>query len=215
MKEYFAKYRLLARTNLYPISRSTKTEIEVQSLPVESVIRYNLVRAEVSKEEKIDAILLFGSMSPRKNILRTVMAWDLIQQEFPEFKLTLVGHYSNFAKLLILSILRLGTDSICFTGEISDFELDKLFQNSKLLVAPSTVEGLGLPLIRAIESGMPFICSNIDSYLEFVGNKKSFFDPFSVHEISRTIRSAITFPDQYVTGIDSVEIGTVDFSEII
>jgi glycosyltransferase involved in cell wall biosynthesis len=215
MKDYFAKYRLLAGTNLYPISRSTKTEIEAQGFQSENVIRYNLVQAEVSEEEKVSAILLFGSISPRKNILRTVMAWDLIQQEFPEFKLILVGHYSNFAKLLILSILRSGTDSICFTGEISDFELDKLFQNSKLLVAPSTVEGLGLPLIRAIESGMPFVCANIESYLEFVSNKKSFFDPYSVHEISRTIRSAITSPDQYVTGIDSVEIGTVDFSEII
>ncbi len=215
MKVYFVKYQLLARANLYAISRSTEAEIELQGLPVKNVIRYNLVTGETSKAEKDKNILLFGSMTPRKNILRTVMAWDLIQQEFPDYKLVLVGRYSNSAKFLILNVLKSGKDSICFTGEISDLEVDKLFQSAKLLVAPSTAEGLGLPLIKAIEFGTPIICARIDSYLEFVANKKSFFDPFSVSDISQNIWYAVASPDEYITDINLVKIGKVDFSNII
>jgi glycosyltransferase involved in cell wall biosynthesis len=215
MIQYFSKFRLLAGSNLYPISRSTKREVEAQGLQVRDVLRFDLVDEEKSNDGKENTILLFGSMSPRKNILRTVMAWDRVQHEFPEFRLMLVGHYSNFAKLLISYILKLEDNSICFAGEISDFELDKLYRNSKLLIAPSTCEGLGLPLIRAIEFGLPFICADNDSYLEFVVNKISFFNPFSVFEMSQSIRSAITALDEYVNRSESVNIGTLDFSEIV
>ena len=160
-------------------------------------------------------LLVFGSMSPRKNVLRTVIAWDALQREFPDYKLTLVGAYGNAAKFLILKVLNSKTNSICFTGEISDLEIQDLFQSAELLIAPSTLEGLGLPLIKAIEIGTPFICADIDAYRELVTNKESFFNPFSVKEISRKIQSAIDSPDQFITRVESVTVGTIDFSLVV
>ena len=215
MKEYFEKSNLLAEANLYTISRSTQAEVEREGLKVKNVIKYNLINKKNSSIEKDKIILLFGSLNPRKNILRIVKAWDLIQQDFPGYKLTLVGRYSKTSKLLILSIISSGSNSICFTGEISDLEIDNLFQMSELLIAPSTIEGLGLPLLRAIEFGTPLICANIDSYVGLVSNEESFFDPFSVHDITQKMRSAITSPLEYGNKIESVEIGTIHFSEVI
>lgn len=215
MRSYFAKYNLLSRSQIFSISVSTKLEIENQNLKVTDVIKYKLVKLETSTVQKDKSILVFGSMNPRKNILRTVIAWDMIQKDFPNHKLTLVGHYSKTAKFLILSMTRLGHNSISFPGEISDVELNKLFQRSSLLVAPSTFEGLGLPLIRAIELGIPMICSDIHSFREIVSNEKSFFNPFSISEISRALKFAILSPDEYITEIESVEIGAVKFSQII
>ena len=215
MRAYFAKSRLLPGTNLYPISRRTKAELETQGFKVKDVIKYKLTDANSSTFEKDKTILLFGSMNPRKNILRTVMAWDLIAHNLPEYTLTLVGHYSNVAKFLIRKILGSETNSICFTGEISDLGLDQLFQSASMLVAPSTEEGLGLPLIKALEFGTPVICANIDAYRELVSNKKSFFDPYSIHAISQALQRAITCPDEYISNMNSLTIGAVDFSELI
>lgn len=215
MRSYFAKYHLLSRSQIYTISVSTKWEVETQNLKAIAVIKYKLVKLETSAVQKDKTILLFGSMNPRKNILRTVIAWDLIQKDFPNHKLTLIGHYSKTAKFLILSLTRSGNNSISFPGELSNVELNELFQKSILLVAPSTFEGLGLPLIRAIELGIPLICSDIHSFREFVSNEKSFFNPFSISEISRTLRSALLSPDKYITEIELVKIGAINFSELI
>ena len=215
MKTYFAKYYLLTEANLYAISSSTKAKLEAEGFQVRDVLKYKLIKATTPAAQKDMSILLFGSMSPRKNVLRTVIAWDLIQREFPHFKLILIGHYSNAAKFIILNVLKSDINSVRFTGEISDLELHNLFQRSKLLIAPSTLEGLGLPLIKAIEYGLPFICSDIDSYRELVANKESYFNPISIKEISQKIRSTINSPDKYITDIDSVKIGTIDFSQVV
>jgi glycosyltransferase involved in cell wall biosynthesis len=111
--------------------------------------------------------------------------------------------------------LRSGSNSIEFTGEISDLEINRLLQKSTLLVAPSTAEGLGLPLIKAIEFGTPFICAKIDSYQEIVVGTDSFFNPFSVRDISQNLRLAITSPDAFITDPALSKIGVVPFSEIV
>lgn len=215
MKRYFAKYRLLNATNLYAISDSTKAALEAEGFHVKGVLKYKLIKPKTMLGKKDKSLLVFGSMSPRKNVLRTVIAWDAVQREFPNHKLTLVGYYSNAAKFFILKFFNSDANSICFTGEISDLEIHHLLQNTELLVAPSTLEGLGLPLIKAIEIGTPFICADIDAYRELVANKESFFNPFSVKEISRKIQSAIASPDIYITDVESVRIGTIDFSVVV
>jgi len=215
MRIYFSKYVLLKRAKLYTISRSIKSEIESQGLLVENVIKYRLTKRESLEKERDKNILLFGSTSPRKNILRTVMAWDLVQADFPECKLTLVGHYGRFSKSLILGVLKSDPKSIYFTGEISDLEIDSLFEKSSLLIAPSTAEGLGLPLIKAIEFGIPLICASIGPYHEIVPNKESFFNPYSVHDISKVMHHAITSPEKFINNIEDVQIGLANFSEII
>lgn len=215
MKRYFAKYRLLKTTNLYAISESTKSELEAGGFHVKGILKYNLIKAKTVSGKKEKTLLIFGSMSPRKNVLRTVIAWDAVQRDFPEHKLTLIGHYSNAAKYIILKILKSDANSVCFTGEISDLEIHHLFQSTDLLIAPSTFEGLGLPLIKAIETGTPVICADILAYRELVTNKESFFNPFSVKEISRKIQSAMNFPDEYIIKEESVEIGTIEFSKVV
>jgi len=215
MRAYFSKSRLLAKTNLFAISRNTKAELETQGLKVKGVIKFKLNDVRNNRVKKDNTILLFGSMNPRKNILRTVMAWDLIEQDFPDYRLSLIGNYSNIAKFIIRNIFKSDTNSIYFTGEVSDLWLDKQFQSASILIAPSTHEGLGLPLIKAFEFGTPFVCSNIDSYRELVLNKKSFFDPYSINEISQTLRAAIISPDEFISNINLIEIGNVDFSELI
>ena len=215
MKKYFAKYRLLKAANLYAISGSTKAVLEAEGFDVKGVLEYKLIKSKTMLGKKEKSLLVFGSMSPRKNVLRTVLAWDAIQREYPNHKLKLVGYYSNAAKFFIRKFFKSDTNSVFFTGEISDLEIHHLFQNTELLVAPSTLEGLGLPLIKAIELGTPFICADIDAYRELVVNKESFFNPFSVKEISRKIQSAIDSPDEYITSVESVRIGTIDFSVVV
>lgn len=49
-------------------------------------------------------------------------------------------------------------------------ELPKIYKVCKLLFFPSIYEGFGLPLLEAMQCGIPIVCSNNSSIPEVVGN---------------------------------------------
>jgi glycosyltransferase involved in cell wall biosynthesis len=51
------------------------------------------------------------------------------------------------------------------------------------LVYPSQYEGFGLPLLEAMSTGCPVICSNVPALVEVAGDAGQYFDPFSVDSI--------------------------------
>jgi glycosyltransferase involved in cell wall biosynthesis len=54
---------------------------------------------------------------------------------------------------------------VLLTG-ISDGELQWCYRNCKLLLAPSSIEGFGLPVAEALLAGCPVVCSDIPAFRE-------------------------------------------------
>jgi glycosyltransferase involved in cell wall biosynthesis len=52
---------------------------------------------------------------------------------------------------------------------ISDAELQWCYRNCKLLLAPSSIEGFGLPVAEALLAGCPVVCSDIPAFREIGG----------------------------------------------
>jgi glycosyltransferase involved in cell wall biosynthesis len=55
------------------------------------------------------------------------------------------------------------------------------------LVFPSLFEGAGLPVIEAMEQGLPVACSRIPPLVEYAGDAASFFDPEDVEAIADSL----------------------------
>jgi len=70
-----------------------------------------------------------------------------------------------------------------FVHEISDEDLASIYRGALCLIMPSRYEGFGLPVIEAMASGCPVLCSNATSLPEVAGDAAVFFDPEEIDEL--------------------------------
>jgi len=70
--------------------------------------------------------------------------------------------------------------------------LRAFYKCASLFVCPALYEGFGLPLLEAMQSGVPIVCSNTSSMPEVVGKAALTFDPMSVISIYEAILEVLT-----------------------
>jgi glycosyltransferase involved in cell wall biosynthesis len=65
---------------------------------------------------------------------------------------------------------------VVFRAGVTDPELAWLYANCEMLVAPSSIEGFGLPVVEALQCGARVLCSDIPVFHEIAGNGVQYFD---------------------------------------
>jgi glycosyltransferase involved in cell wall biosynthesis len=140
-------------------------------------------------------ILCVGSVEPRKNLIRLLKAFSLINTI--EYKLVVVGGKNKlFNGLSLDTELNDDTlDNIIFTGYVSDDELINLYSNAIAFIYPSLYEGFGIPPLEAMKFGCPTIVSNISSLPEICDDASLYVDPFSVESIQEGLLQLILSSD--------------------
>lgn len=76
-------------------------------------------------------------------------------------------------QLIFLNELPAAKESRFTTGE----DFPAIYQQALALVYPSIFEGFGLPVLEALWSGLPVICSNTSSLPEVAGDAALYFAP--------------------------------------
>ena len=122
----------------------------------------NSIFRNLNLEKKNQIISILGD-DPRKNVDNLLAAWSQLPRDILEsYTLKIVGNFSSERIDFYLRNLSRGstvTDSIVFTGSISDSELEVELNSSIALFHPALSEGLGLPILEAIVVGVPAITS--------------------------------------------------------
>ena len=126
-----------------------------------------------------------GSLHPRKNIPTLVKAFALFKKESGSaHKLLLAGPafwgLTDIHKVIDDSGLR---DEIIFTGRLGDDDLALVLGSATALTFIPYYEGFGIPLIEAMQAGIPIITSNVTSLPEVAGNAALLVNPFDMSEI--------------------------------
>jgi glycosyltransferase involved in cell wall biosynthesis len=112
-------------------------------------------------EGREKALLYVGSLIERKGVIYLLRAMLKLRQEYPFYKLLIVGE-GHLQKELeeFVNAHHLG-DRVTFLGTKSQSEVANLMRRAKVLILPSTEEGQGAVLVEAMASGTPCVGSDI------------------------------------------------------
>ncbi len=123
--------------------------------------------------------LYTGSVHPRKNIMTLLKGFSWFKKRHQSnMKLVLAGRMAwkneDFVKLMETYKYR---NDVVMTGYLPEDELKTVIASSYALVYPSVWEGYGLPLVEAMQSGVPVIASNNSALPEIAGSAAYYTDP--------------------------------------
>jgi glycosyltransferase involved in cell wall biosynthesis len=79
-------------------------------------------------------------------------------------------------------------DRVQVRGSVPTEQLVALYNRAEALVFPSLYEGFGLPVLEAMASGCPVLCSNVTSLPEVTGDAALQFNPEDHDEISTAMQ---------------------------
>jgi glycosyltransferase involved in cell wall biosynthesis len=121
-------------------------------------------------------IAFVGNVVPRKGVTTLLEALEDVTRAW---ELTLVGRLDadpEYARSVVERASERGlADRVSFTGEISDTELESMFERSHVLAVPSTYEGFGMVYLEAMEYGVVPIASAVGGAEEFVDEGRNGF----------------------------------------
>lgn len=145
-----------------------------------------------------DYILSLGSIQPRKNLVRLIEAYSCLRGVRREVKLpqlVLAGRRGWLDNETFRAAERnaLGRD-ILFTGYVPEQDLVGLYSGAICFVYPSYFEGFGLPVVEAMQCGVPVITGNRTSLPEVVGDAGLLFDPFDTEALVNALTQVISDP---------------------
>ncbi|NQZ58482.1 MAG: glycosyltransferase, partial [Lentisphaeraceae bacterium] len=82
-------------------------------------------------------------------------------------------------------------NNIHFTGYVEKEALPILYREASLYALPSFYEGFGIPMLEAMSSAVPLVCSNTSCLPEIGGDAVLTFDPNSSNDICKNIKSVL------------------------
>ncbi|MCJ8204818.1 glycosyltransferase family 1 protein [Pseudomonas sp. RGM2987] len=122
--------------------------------------------------------LMVSTIEPRKNHAYLLDAFEQAWAVGSRARLCIVGKIGWKCEALIERIRRhpqLGRNLFMFNN-LYDQSLEYAYQHATALVFPSYVEGFGLPLVEAMQRGLPAMASDIDVFREIGGDFMAYFD---------------------------------------
>ncbi|MEV6646083.1 glycosyltransferase family 1 protein [Amycolatopsis sp. NPDC051371] len=85
------------------------------------------------------------------------------------------------------------------TGYLSDVDLRTVVAGASALVLPSRDEGFGLPVLEAMASDVPVVCTDIPALREVAGDCASLVPFGDVDGLAEALRTAVTDPHAVAT----------------
>ncbi|MFA6526736.1 MAG: glycosyltransferase family 1 protein [Candidatus Buchananbacteria bacterium] len=156
--------------------------------------------ADVSILDKLgikgDYLVYVGSAYPHKNLEKLIEAFELLNKDYPDLQLVLVGKKNFFYKRLeefaMNNVSPRALERIIFAGYQADENVARLYQQAKLYVFPSLIEGFGLPPLEAQSYGLPVVSSDRSCLPEILGDSAIYFDPENTADMANKIKLALT-----------------------
>jgi glycosyltransferase involved in cell wall biosynthesis len=134
-------------------------------------------------------VLCVAAKRPHKNQELLVRA----MRDLPEdVLLVLAGHAEAYEQNLRRVATELGVDErVRFPGYVPDAELEALWQLAACAAFPTLAEGFGLPVLEAMQRGIPIACSDIPVLREVCADAVRYFNPHDPADAAAQIAAVL------------------------
>ena len=133
--------------------------------------------------------LYVGTIEPRKNLLNLLRAYNqlplAVRQRWPLILSGFRGWRSEEIHQAINKAEREGW--LRYLGFVPAEDLPLLFAGARLFCFPSLYEGFGLPVLEAMCSGVPVVCSNSSSLPEVAGEAALLVEPEDLNALREAL----------------------------
>ncbi|MDR1494498.1 MAG: glycosyltransferase family 4 protein [Rickettsiales bacterium] len=138
-------------------------------------------------------VLSVGSINPRKNLLFLVECFVEFlnnHSDVDNLFLVLSGPLGWHVKELFRCLVKNEKykSKIILTGYLDDADLNTVYNRAFCFVYPSLYEGFGLPILEAMQCGLPVIASNTTSMPEVYGDAGLAIDPRKRQDLLEAFR---------------------------
>jgi len=186
--------------NIFDLSKN-KIFVSWQSTNLVNSQFYSITMQEKILESyhlnKQNYFIFVGNIEPKKNVRRLIQAYLVSNVEQP---LVIIGSQAwkseqELAQLKELQEIQESVpnksarslNQVWFLDYLSQQDMMTLLVNARALTFPSLYEGFGLPVLEAMELGVPVLTSNTSSLPEVGGDAVIYVDPYNIEDISSGI----------------------------
>lgn len=137
--------------------------------------------------------LYVGTIEPRKNLEVLLDAYSILPQSVRQrWPLVLIGYRGWCSEQLHARIEAAVAEGWArYLGFVDAGELPLIYAGARVFVFPSLYEGFGLPVLEAMASGIPVVCSNSSTLPEVAGGVAAMCEPQDVNALSQLIAAGL------------------------
>ena len=141
-------------------------------------------------------VLAVGTLEPRKNYERLIEAFAQASRapDGPRM-LVIAGRKGWLYEGVLAAVEKQGVEGLVrFLDYVPEADLPTLYHSAEVLAMPSLYEGFGIPVLEAMASGTPVVCSDGGSLPEVAGDATLIVAPEDVAGLSEALRRAVSDP---------------------
>ena len=139
-------------------------------------------------------LLFVGDRSGYKNFYLFIDAFKELSEVYPDLHLVLTGGGSlGIADQELIK--RLNLQNRITHRNVTDEELNYVYQQALLFIYPSLHEGFGLPILEAFKARCPVLLSDTECFREIGADATAFFNPHSANDLKNKIVELVTSID--------------------
>jgi len=137
-----------------------------------------------------------GSINPRKNVPRLLQAFDRFKLATGAPVKLLIGGRFGWLTGAVKATYEdtVHQDDILFLDYIPEAELPRILGAALALTYVSLFEGFGLPVLEAMQAGVPVITSNTSSLPEVAGEAALLVNPTDINAIAEAMKRVYAQP---------------------
>ncbi|MBK9387981.1 MAG: glycosyltransferase family 4 protein [Planctomycetes bacterium] len=141
-------------------------------------------------------IATLGTLEPRKNHLRCLHAFERLLRELPHARWTVIGRRGWLDEPFLAALERSPARRAVRleTRGLADRAALALLCDADLLLYAALQEGFGLPLVEAMELGVPVLSSRGGATEEVCADAARLVDPRSTDELFEALRALASDP---------------------
>lgn len=202
-KDYLYRLKNVFEANhIFAISETTKNDLtNFLNINPDRVTSINGALIDNDSLETVQGNYRFSKGRPfilfptgdeyRKNNEKTVKAFlNFNKKQNNKFNIILTSTFREDMKEQLFKLSSDAEKHVIFTNNISDKELQWLYQNAELVVFPPLYEGLGLPILEAVQYSKKIVASDIRVFKEISETAFYYCNPHDIEDIEKTMSHA-------------------------